>query len=571
MHVKRRRGSLRACLLILMLGVMLPVQALSGMILLSGAQEVQQNAVQKTEQALKGAADAVNAQISSVFQQAHSYLMDRTSAARQAVSFSDASAPSDRWIQLRGLMSELSWIARYNDLVKECRLYYPTRGFSISNDAYRTLSLEEWRRMQETPLSILTVQDGQLLVNASYPAGFSDDTLVLYQTLISLEELRQFAELRLPYGSCLLYQDGRYLAGPEEVPQALTEAPPANGALLTANGARLYAFACEEPLYGFTLVNLIPADTLEASSRSLFALIIVYALLNAAMIVIFAWIFSRNVHRPIRRLLRGFEQLRVGALDVRIEACGPDEFYELTDGFNQTVASLSSAVQTIYDQKTYAQQIRFKQLQAQINPHFLYNTFFMLERLVDDEDMETARAACRYLGEYFRYITYPTSEETLLKEEFAHAMNYLSLQKQRYEEWLLIEADELPENLWDCAVPRLIFQPVLENAFAHGFSSSDARMHMRIRIRTEGESLRFSFENSAQQPPLRALDLDLDSRIPEKETTGMMNIHQRMRLLYGAPYGLSLQQSELGGLRVEFYLPIRRNEAHGDVQRAGRG
>lgn len=564
MHGRRLRNSLQAYLLILMLGVILPVQAVGGGVLLGGARQVQKNTVQRTEQALSGAADAVNTQVSSLFRQQHSYLVDSTSLARRALALNESSAPSDRWILLRSLMSELSWLSRYNDLVTENRLYYPTLGFSLGG-SYQSLTAEEWAQMAETAFPVLSAQEDRLIVSAAYPANYSGDVLMLYRTVISLDELRRFAEIKLPCGSCLLYLNGEYLAGPEEAPEALRGGLPENGARIRLEGGTYYTFVSVQSAYGFTLVNLIPARELDANSQYLFTLIAVYGLLSALLLAVFAYILSRHVHRPIRRLLQGFEQVREGALDVQIEACGPEEFFELTDGFNQMVRSLSEAMQTICDQKTYAQQMRLKQLQAQINPHFLYNTFFMLERLVDDEEFDAARATCRYLGEYFRYITYTASGQTLLREEYAHAMNYLQLQKLRYEERLIIDADALPQALWDCEVPRLILQPVLENAFNHGFSQGDAHMQMRIRIQTEGGDVRFVFENSASQPPLHALGLELDSRMAGEETTGMLNIHQRMRLLYGPPYGLALKQSELGGLRVELCFPARRSGEHGDV------
>jgi len=552
--------SLYAYLLVCMLCVLLPVQLIGGWLLLDSAQAVRSSAMQKSEQALRSAAEAVDGQIRTVYQRAQNYLVDRTASSHQVFERNDSAEPSKYWIRLRAIMNELVWVSRYNDLVLESRLYYPTLGFSISNHSFLPKEKVNWENVLTDASTLLRTQDDKLLVNVTYPSssGAYGDLLILQTVTVSLPGLRELAESKVFGGSCLVYLNGECVAGPQEAMTYFQKNTPVHHMRVSLSGQKFYTFVHDDSDYGFALVNLVPADVLDASTAPLTALIAVYAVLSIALIVIYISFLGRSVHRPIRRLLHGFEKVRSGDLEVQIPPSGPGEFHQLTDGFNQMVQNLSEAIQTIYEQKVYTQQIEFKQLQAQINPHFLYNTFFMLERLVDDEDFDTSRATCRYLGEYFRYITYTGSQQTTLNAEFAHAMNYLNLQKLRYEGSLVADVDELPQSIAGCVVPRLIFQPILENAFAHGFDRSAACMRIRIHIETDGEEIRFVFENSASHAPQRALEMDLDSRIPEKETTGLMNIHRRIRLLYGEPYGLSLSQSGLGGLNVTLIVPARR-------------
>lgn len=560
MRKRLRFRSLYSYLLVLMLCVLLPTQLIGGWLLLNSAQELRSNAMQKSEQALQRASDAVSNQIKTVYQRAQNALVDRTSSMRQVFYQSELEEPGKHWIRLRAIMNELMWLSHTNSLLLESRLYYPTLGFSISNHRYLPKDSVDWNATLEHAPDLLRAQDGCLLVNVVYPTAHTkpSEILILHTSSLSLSGLRELVESNVFGGTCLLYLHGECVEGPEDARAYFEEDAPVHNKRITLSGRTFYTFIHTDSEYGITLVNLMPADVLDASTSPLFALITIYAVLSVVLIVIYISFLGRSVHRPIRRLLRGFEKVQLGNLEGCISPSGPGEFLQLTEGFNQMVENLSDAIQTIYEQKVYTQQIEFKQLQAQINPHFLYNTFFMLERLVDDEDIETSRATCRYLGEYFRYITYTGSLETTLSNEFAHAMNYLNLQKLRYEDCLITEVDELPADVADCIVPRLIFQPILENAFTHGFDRSDACMRMHIRIVQEDGSIRFVFENSASRIPARALEMNLDSRMPEKETTGMLNIHQRIRLLYGEPYGLSLSQSELGGLKVTMLLPVRR-------------
>ena len=560
MAKKKKFRSLYAYLLVCMLCVLLPVQLIGGWLLLDSAQAVRSSAMQKSEQALQSAAEALDGQVQSVYQRAHNYLFDYTSSSRHVFEQNDSVEPSKHWIRLRTIMNELVWVSRFNDLIMESRLYYPALGFSISNHSFLPEEKVDWETVLADASTLLRTQNDNLLINVPYPAAAasSGDILILQTVTLSLPGLRELAESKVFSGSCLVYLDGECVAGPQESMNYFQKNTPVHRMRISLGGQKFYTFVHEDSDYGFTLVNLMPSDVLDASTAPLTALLFAYAALSVALIVIYISFLGRSVHRPIRRLLRGFEKVRSGDLEVQIPPSGPGEFHQLTDGFNQMVQNLSEAIQTIYEQKVYTQQIEFKQLQAQINPHFLYNTFFMLERLVDDEDFEASRATCRYLGEYFRYITYTGSQQTTLKAEFAHAMNYLNLQKLRYEGSLVTEVDELPQDIADCVTPRLIFQPILENAFTHGFDRSTAYMRIRIRIETDGEDIRFIFENSSSHAPLRALEMELDSIVPEKETTGLMNIHRRIRLLYGDPYGLCLSQSELGGLNVTLLVPARR-------------
>lgn len=558
-------------MLILFLLLLIPVQIIGGSILLRGTQVVRQNTIEKSQRALNGAAEHLSAQIDTIYQRVYAYLQNSGSNLRQPFNSLVQGKPSRQWINLRDIMKELSWIRFSNDAILDIRVYYPTLGFSVGNTEYRALT--ETGALFEYSANSLIFAEDQLMLTLTYPSmpSSSSDAIILLRVWLSAEQLRSMAEEKVFAGNCLILFDGQCVAGTEEAMSYFAGHAVKNDTKIPMESGTYQAFSASDTRYGLTLINLVPSSILDATSYALNTLFVVYAILSIVLLAAYAFIMRRIVYYPLRNLLNGYKAIQAGSLDARVEAKGPSELLQLIEGFNQMAAHLSDAMQTLYEQKVYAQQIEFKQLQAQINPHFLYNTFFMLERMVDDEDSNAARATCRYLGEYFQYITYPSAQMALIKDEYAHAMNYLMLQKQRHEERLTLDLAEIPSRIGSMEVPRLIFQPILENMFAHGIQHTDGAMTVRTRV-FQDNALRILFENSALEPPSAALSLNLDLASPEGKTTGLMNIHRRIRLKFGVPYGLQLTQSDLGGLRVTVLLPCPTEEEteHAIIHRVGR-
>lgn len=553
-------SSLYAQMLALFMVLLVPVQVIGGGILLHSAQTVRQNSLEKSERALVAATDRLSSQIDAIYQRAYTWLQNRNSNLRQPFNSPAQGSLSQQWINLRDIMKELSWFIISSDVIQEIHLFYPTLGFSVSSNEYRVLQEDDYAQylatFPESSAPLLRLEQEQPCMTLLYPSILPSvsEAIILMRIQLSTETLLNSIEEKMFVGSGMLFFDGKYIADSEStLLQFADSIQPGIEVLRTKNGT-YQILSSTDALYGFTLVNLIPTSALNATSQALSMLFIVYAFLGIALLVAYAVIMRHIVYYPMRNLLKGYAAIQTGTLDVHVDSKGPGEFRRLIDGFNQMTTHLNHAMQTIYEQKIYTQQIELKQLQAQINPHFLYNTFFMLERLVDDEDTAAARATCRYLGSYFQYITYSGEQIALIQDEYTHAMNYLMLQKLRYEDRLELDIAPIPACAVAQKVPRLIFQPILENVFAHGVKYMGGKMVVRIRFAVE-DALHIMFENSAVEAPAKALALDLDGESRQDKITGLVNIHRRIRLRFGAPYGLRLEQSPLGGLQVTIVLP----------------
>jgi two-component system sensor histidine kinase YesM len=209
----------------------------------------------------------------------------------------------------------------------------------------------------------------------------------------------------------------------------------------------------------------------------------------------------------------------------------------------------------MYKQKIMNQQSELKQLQSQINPHFLYNSFFTINTMARMQDENLVKFS-HYLGVYFQYITRNASPYVPLKEEVEHARIYANIQRIRFSKRLDIQFEELPEPYAQRTIPRLMLQPILENAFEYVVEKQQMKGEIRVSFVPDGEMLSVVVEDNGKMLTDQKLQqmqqlLHTDT-FETMETTGMINIHRRIQLIYGRDnnIGLTLNRSGLGGLKV---------------------
>lgn len=283
-----------------------------------------------------------------------------------------------------------------------------------------------------------------------------------------------------------------------------------------------------------------------------------YVLLSIIAIFLFVFIIKKVIHQPLHNLVGAIQKIEAGDYSAEISYQNKDEFNYLYLSFNKMARSLQELIHQVYEQKLLTQNAELKQLQAQINPHFLYNSFFNIYRLAQDQDCENIAVFSQYLGNYYQYITRNSTNEVPLGDEYGHAETYCNIQMMRFHNHLKLYKDDLPDNLKSIQVPRLIIQPLIENAFEHGLSKVEMP-ELFIRIRQEDSALLISVEDNG--PPVdeksfQQLIDKLNSNDSTLETTAIINIHRRLRLKFGPSSGVSVKRKESGGFCVTLCIPL---------------
>jgi len=301
------------------------------------------------------------------------------------------------------------------------------------------------------------------------------------------------------------------------------------------------------------LVNFVQEDEIFAKVHTYRWWFWLYSIITFIIILVFCFSTYRFIHKPLIKLVKAFKKVEYGSLSLQINHSKEDEFGYLFDRFNVMVDNLNTLIDQVYKQKIMTQSAEMKHLQSQINPHFLYNSFFILNGMVESEDYDTLKVFTKQLGQYFRFITRSSSNDILLQEEITHAGTYAQIQAKRFRSRIVVNFEELPVEYAQLTVPRLIIQPLIENAFEHGLENKIAKGLLQIRFKGTASGLQIIVEDNGEaltDEKLWRLIASLEQSGHNLERTGMINIHLRLQMKFGPNSGIELARSELGGLKV---------------------
>lgn len=327
------------------------------------------------------------------------------------------------------------------------------------------------------------------------------------------------------------------------------------------DGHDFYAFYYALTYSGAYYIRLLPASFLFHVILPHYIMILAFCLTILLACVLFLLGIYRMVHKPLTRLALSFTQVEQGDFTVQAQMPQDSDFNYVFQGFNHMVKQLNTLIEENYTQTVLLQKAELKQLQAQINPHFLYNSFFMLQNMIR-WDSEQAEKIASALARYFQYITRNSNELVPLEAEYSHSKDYVYIQELRFSGRIHIEAEALPEQYVRLPVPKLILQPVLENVFKHGLKNKEEKGLVRLSFRQDGDALTITIADNGD-----GLDEDSLNRLAERlaqsrdprfkgEMTGILNIQKRLILFSHSRSPLRVFRSELGGLGVEITLTI---------------
>jgi len=223
------------------------------------------------------------------------------------------------------------------------------------------------------------------------------------------------------------------------------------------------------------------------------------------------------------------------------------------------IKPLDTAMKEAYDKNLAAEKAKLKQLQSQINPHFLYNSFYQIYRLSKMGDMELVPEISLKLSRYYQYITRDRDDTVPLHVEVKHAQNYADIQTIRFGNRIECVFDEVPDEYRLLNVPKICLQPILENAYTHGLEDRVDDARINISFRCVDGSLCLSIEDngdSLTDENLLRLQEKLNRCEESSETTGLLNIKQRFIYLYKENADMNVTRGRSGGLRCEIKINI---------------
>ncbi len=273
--------------------------------------------------------------------------------------------------------------------------------------------------------------------------------------------------------------------------------------------------------------------------------------LSVIIIFFFSYRIYSMIHRPLIRLVRSFRQVEKGDLDITIDVSRKDEFQYLYQRFNAMVYQMKVSLREVYEQRLLTQRAKLKLMQSQINPHFLNNSFFIMNEMVRKYEDEQLDNFTSQLGKYFQYITKSAADHVPLASEVEHVMAYASIQATRFAERVHVQFEPLPQEYAHMYVPRMILQPIVENAFQHSLDQKVDDGLIKMWYQSGENALIIVIEDNGDaltDERLHELQQQLINVDERMETTGIFNVHRRLQLVSGFKSGIELARSPYGGL-----------------------
>ncbi len=312
---------------------------------------------------------------------------------------------------------------------------------------------------------------------------------------------------------------------------------------------------------GWRLVLAIPKDYFLSDIRSLRTFTIILSLIIFGIAVCISIFTGKSFSHPIKELSDSMERFGQGDFDVSCHVDTQDELAVLGNTFNQMVHDIQTLINNMYEQEILKQDIEMKSLQMQINPHFLYNTLDTINWIARMHGLNEIGDMTAALGNLMRY-SLSKKDFVTIEEELANLKNYVEIQNTRYGDRMSISYHIAPDVL-HYYIPKLLLQPILENAIVHGVEDKLEPAHIDIRIYHEGEELFLIVEDDGVGMGQEAIESLINPDLAPKKghtSIGVYNVHRRIQKVCGKNYGL-LIQSQLGAgtkvtLRMKTMLEV---------------
>ena len=325
------------------------------------------------------------------------------------------------------------------------------------------------------------------------------------------------------------------------------------------DGEFVYRVSCHEPT-GLYLVLRQPRLFTARTVGLLYTASLICMLVCVLISVLVSLPMSRQITSPLRRLMGAFDKVQQADLETQLTVEGTDEFARLAARFNEMVLALKSNREELISNQQELNEAQIRMLQAQLNPHFLCNTLDTMKWISKINKVPQVAVMSTNLADILRFCI--SAEEFVpLYRELEILERYIEIQKIRLSDDFAFR-QEIPEELYDCMVPKMILQPIVENAILHGLNGVSGSL-IRVTAREEGGTLlRVTVTDNGRGFPEGMLGRPYrrDKGLA-KGHLGLYNVDMILRRNYGEDYGLILEPGDGGvGASVTAVLPIRYEE-----------
>lgn len=320
-------------------------------------------------------------------------------------------------------------------------------------------------------------------------------------------------------------------------------------------------------LYSLTL---IPEDVISSNTGGLRSRFLIIAIVASCAAIVFSIIFSDRLCNNLKKLTDTMQLVQKGNLEVRSHLDSKDEIGQLSNNFNDMMDRIIDLIQEVKINEKLKREAEQNVLATQIEPHFLYNTIDSIQYLARTRGEEEIAEAANSLSELLRSVLSNHDEFITLWEEREYIENYMAIERFKYRQEFELEWD-VADTLWEWKLPKLLLQPIVENALIHGIYNKPENGLIAVKASLGKKEnvlvVDIQIIDNGEGMSQSKIDQVLNDIVSQNDNSrrfrhvGIRNVFDRIKLIYGPNYGGTIQSSEGSFTCVEIWLPyIRDND-----------
>jgi len=312
------------------------------------------------------------------------------------------------------------------------------------------------------------------------------------------------------------------------------------------------SYVSQEQIAGtdWTVIGVSSLEKLDQVRSQLMWTLLGASVTSLLACLCLVWFSLKRWIAPLNDLRETMLEIASGAQNLRAKEVGAYELREVTRQFNAMLDQIDQLMAAIRRQEENNRQKPIQALSSQINPHFLYNTLDTIIWMAEFQDSQRVVQVTKSLATYFRLALNKGKDLICLYDEINHVRQYLFIQKQRYGDKLEYEINENPafDNL---VLPKLVLQPLVENALYHGIKEKEGQGHIRVSVQKQDSGLVIRIEDDGVG--FQATGDSSQSQL-KRGGVGLQNVDQRLKLHFGEDYQMKIDSIPSKGTTVEIYI-----------------
>ena len=312
------------------------------------------------------------------------------------------------------------------------------------------------------------------------------------------------------------------------------------------------SYVSQEKIAGtdWTVLGVSSLEKLDQVRSQLMWTLLGASALSLLACLCLVWFSLKRWIAPLKDLRETMLEIASGAQNLRAKEAGAYELREVTRQFNAMLDQIDQLMIDIRIQEETTRQYQLQALSSQINPHFLYNTLDTIIWMAEFQDSQRVVQVTKSLATYFRLALNQGKDLICLSDEINHVRQYLFIQKQRYGDKLEYEIEENPafDNL---VLPKLVLQPLVENALYHGIKEKEGQGHIKLSVQKQDSGLVIYIEDDGVG--FQAAGDSSQSQL-KRGGVGLQNVDQRLKLHFGEHYQMKIDSITSKGTTVEIYI-----------------